>query len=222
MTQKPEHDNESSLKEALLEFKSLVDCFGIQAMLAHGTLLWAYRNGFLGPWDADVDVILKIDNPDSIDFWDVLDEAEKRGFEYEFAMGDLDSIGLSNEEAKMKRLDWREWMSIIYLWWPSDKPCCYELEERGGRVRIDVVFAADTDKLRDRWKYYFENDTPTSSLYGAKFYIPSNVEKELVRHYGERWREYYCSSLVWGVHWKKLRDGIIPPEVKQWMDKHGL
>lgn len=77
------YGNEANLKDALFKFKDLMDERGIDFVLVKGTLLGAYRNNRLLPWDEDIDVEIIFKSYEDFvnsDMFGLLRDAYKKGF----------------------------------------------------------------------------------------------------------------------------------------------
>jgi len=195
-------DNELALRDALLKFKELMDIFGINVMLRKGTLLWAHRNGHLGPWDDDIDICIPMGShricidPDNFDLWGIIDEAKEMGFTG-FNLNIIETKMEAKRAAERGRYvpwvgepeidrinrdaDWRGWLIQFRMEWQSEHPCVGVLAERGGVVDIDIMPVVEG---RPRPLY---NPDDNFNIYFKDTYHPLfKVQPTPIELYGER------------------------------------
>lgn len=215
--------NEANLKEALFKFKDLMDDCSIEFALAYGALLGACRNGYLLPWDRDIDVrIIPKDYEDcaNTDIFGMLREAHRRGFtnprwSHEFIL-DRNFIKYPEIALLPEKEQWKKFLEIDKRWkierFGMDWKCQDStivgidgwLSVKGIHDDIDTYCGKPLDKI---------------VLYGKEFNVPPNHLQYLSRYYGENWRDVFCSYELWLKHCEKLRSGRVPQEVEDFMKK---
>lgn len=216
--------NEANLKEALFKYKKLMDDFGYNFVLVKGSLLGAYRDKRLLPWDEDIDTEMPIGDCkicktlDEIDIFDLLREATKRGFTHT-TFGHQFQVDIGHNT----HLKWKEYLKDPkFIWdrfgmtWKGSYPSIELLKGRGGRVHIDgFVCPQNVSKVYDT--LYDNKNIQQIELYGERFYIPSDPEKHLQNVYGNTWRNVFCSTTLWMKYGKDLKKGNIPLSIQRFM-----
>lgn len=225
--------NEANLKEALFMFKDFMDEHDIKFVIVGGTLLGAYRDKRLLPWDDDIDVEIVFHDYDDFvntDIFALLRDGYKKGFKdvrwgHEFIVDrkylKYPEIALLPEEQQ-----WREFLKVDPKWrserlgfhWHGSNPSIEILKDANGWVRIDcTVSIKGIHKSYDI--FYREQKFDIVELYDRVFYASSNVLTYFLTYYGENWKEIFCSTRLWRKHHKSIRKGDIPQEIKYFMEE---
>jgi len=224
--------NEINLKEALFAFKDLMDAHNIEFILLYGALLGAYRNKRLLPWDVDLDVAILFKSYNDFantDLFSLLRDAYKRGFRnvrwgHDFNV-DNSYIKYPEIAALPEKEQWKEFLRInqewkygkIGLYWRSLNPTIELLESTNGWINIDCMVYVKG--IYEAYKSYDGRQLGKIELYGTIFNTPPDVLYDLSNYYGKNWKDVFCSYELWIKHQDALREGCIPQEVKDFMDK---
>jgi cytidyltransferase-like protein len=232
-TMKPRmQGNEANLKEALFKFKDMMNDHGIEFILLYGALLGAYRNKRLLPWDADIDIgIIFKDYEDfaDTDIFGLLRNAYREGFKdarwaHEFIV-DTQYLKYPEIASLPKKKQWREFLRVDQKWkferfgmhWYGNNPSIGLLKERNGAIYVDcLVSVKGIHELND---WYDGQKLGQITLYDETFNTPSDIESYLSNYYGKNWKDVFCSYELWEKHHKVLREGIVPQEVEDFMNK---
>jgi len=222
------YGNEDSLKEALFAFKDLMDEHGIKFALESGTLLGAFRNRRLLPWDVDIDACVVFDSYEEFvntDIFDLVRSAQKKGFKdarwaHEFVI-DRGYIKYPQIAAMAEKDQWKEFLKIDPVW-RSERFGMHWKCSNGLEIRIDCLVSIKD--IHDTYERYYSNENGRQEfdeliLYGEKFYVPPNPMRYILDHYGDTWKDIYCSYDLWLKHRDELIKGNIPEEVRDFMNK---
>jgi len=143
--------NEANLKEALFKFKNVMDDHNIKFTLVKGTLLGAYRNGILLPWDEDIDIEIPMHSLDEFieaDIFKLLRDAHVNRFTqvswgHEFK---VDNNFIKDKHIASLPYDrqWPEFLATDERWtverfgmvWKGSHESIELLKERDGSVHI--------------------------------------------------------------------------------------
>lgn len=227
--------NEANLKESLFKFDDLMKDFNVNYVLTKGTLLGAYRNGCLLPWDEDIDVEVPIGNRDGytqfedLDVFKILREAKNRGFAnaawgHEFVL-DKGFIKDPNISALPVDEQWKTFVKTDPRWkferygmtWKGRHPSIELLKERDNKVHIDCFMCIEGVHSCYKPFYDLDNAIKKIKLYDRDFYIPNDPESHLYTQYGTSWKNIFCSTTMWMKYGKEITKGNIPEEVTQYM-----
>lgn len=224
--------NEANLKEALFVFKDLMDSHNIKFILLYGTLLGAYRNKRLLPWDVDIDVTISFDSYEdyvNTDIFGLLKDAYKKGFRNVRLghMFNVDKRHIQYPEIALlpEKEQWREFLQIdvihtdliLGMLWYNDNLSLEQLENINGHINIDCI--PSIKGVHDSYNKYGGQRLGKVELYGEVFNVPLDTEFYLSEYYGDNWRDVFCSYDLWSKYHDELRAGIVPQEVKDFMNE---
>lgn len=231
--------NEANLKEALFEFKELMDNSGIEFVLAFGALLGAYRNKRLLGWDHDLDVYIIADSYKrfvDMNIFGLLRRAYKKGFRnvrwaHEFVV-DTGYIKYPQIAVLPEDKQWEAFLKIDPKWrgerfsmcWKGHNEVKNDVDkeyEHPERITIDCIFYINGMHDYHRLLYDGQQHLSKIELYGRTFNAPNNCVKYLDDYYGKNWRDVFCSYPLWMKYHETLRDSNkpVPKEIIDYMNK---
>jgi len=232
------HGNEANLKEALFKFDDIMKDFKVNYVLTKGTLLGAYRNNCLLPWDEDIDVEVPIGNREAyasfedLDVFKILRAAKRVGFTdvgwgHEFNLhSDIDFFIDPNIGSLPIDEQWNTFVKTDTRWkferggmsWKGSHPSIELLKERDNKVHVDCFMCIQNIHSCYKPIYDLDNAIQKIRLYDRYFYIPSNPEQYLNKQYGSTWKDIFCNTELWLKHCKEIEKGNIPEDVKKYME----
>lgn len=230
------YENEANLKESLFKFKNLMDEHGIEFVLAYGTLLGAYRDKRLLPWDVDIDIDIIFHSYEDFvnaDIFGLLRDAYKRGFRnarwaHEFIVDEqylkYPKIALLPEKEQ-----WKEFLKIDPVWktekfgmcWCCNNLLSLEKTNECTNMNITVDCIPIVKGIHIGYNdWYNGQQLGKITLYDDTFNTPSNLSKYFVYYYGKSWNDIYCSYDLWQKYGMLIRDeNIIPQEIDDFTKK---
>ena len=219
-------ENAKSIKETLFKFDDFMKSIGINYALIDGTLLGAYRNDCLLPWNRDIDIQLPVGNNDidismhDLDMFELLRAAKRYGFTWvgwghEFridAVSDKEFIKDPKIAALPNNVQWKALTKTDLIW----------VSERAGIVwkgnyitdNIVEIFPAFGDIHRPgHLKGLGYGKLKKIKLYGRNFYAPYDIEGHLNLRYGNTWKDLFVNGPLWIKYGKIISSGISIEEV---------
>lgn len=222
-------ENAINLKKALFKFDDMMKNLNITYALIYGTLLGAYRNNCLLPWDHDIDVRVIVGSNsqctsfDDFDPFKILRIAKEYGFMNprfgHFFILDKgfipDNDFIKYPEIAALPID-EQWKAFIKK--DSDwKNHRFDMNYSKNNI-IECFLAIENINLA--YSETFSNDKlETIKLYGREFYTPYNIEHHLNIHYGSTWKNIFTSKSLWYKYSEIIKTGEVPKEVEEFMEE---
>lgn len=218
-------ENAQSLKEALFRFDDLMKQLDVTYVLVWGSLLGAYRNGCLLPWDHDIDFMIPVgDNDlytsfDDFDAFKILRAATECGFSsagfgHSFNI-DKNFIKDPNVAALPNNEQWKAFIKTDPDW----KKEKFAMIWKGSYLTDNVLecFLA-IEGIHPVYSQYSSGKLGKIKLYGRDFYTPCDIERHLDMQYGFTWKNVFVNNDLWTQYVRSIDKGEIPEEVFKFME----